>query len=226
MHISFLVALTSVLFFVFSSAANAVTITSWQLNDCDDQGCEGAKISLQVEGLGGNLYREGAKISLQVEGLGGNLYRVTQGLNLTMYDSGPETPMTTVQAVDWKALKDVVDVDLTGNPGGTWGTPQVDSNVTGQGCGGNGNDKICTSATSSDGVAFTALSTDGGGWSYWVYDVVATGGVLPVLDQHYGLDYGPATGRLISGVVPEPSASLVFAVGLGVVGSALRKRRS
>jgi hypothetical protein len=208
MHISFLVALTSVLFFVSSSAANAVTITSWQLDDCDDQGCEGAKISLQVEGLGGNLYR------------------VTQGLNLTMYDSGPETPMTTVQAVDWKALKDVVDVDLTGNPGGTWGTPQVDSNVTGQGCGGNGNDKICTSATSSDGVAFTALSTDGGGWSYWVYDVVATGGVLPVLDQHYGLDYGPATGRLISGVVPEPSASLVFAVGLGVVGSALRKRRS
>ena len=199
----------AVWFVLISSAmaASAATISSWTLTDCDDQGCEGAMISLTVEELPGDY-----------------LYRVTQGLNLTMYDSGSETPMTTIQAIDWKALKDVVEIHSFTAPGGDWDASLIDSNTTGAGCGGSGNDKVCTQE-SNGGVDFDDLATDADGWSYWVY-IVEAGGVLPVLDQSYGLDYGPARGRLISASVPEPSALLVFGVGFGAVLPALRRRRA
>jgi len=188
------------------------TVTDWTSTSCDDQGCEGAQISLKVEDLGAGRFR------------------VTQGLNLSLYNPGAEAPMSLVQAVGFKAVTNVTNVLSFSAPAGagSWDMPLIRSNTTGQGCRGNGNGKICA-AENTGGVAFSNLPTDGDGWSYWTY-IVEGSGVLSEEDQHYGLDYGPGNGRLISASpgakIPEPSAALVFGLGALVVGRATRRGTS
>ena len=129
---------------------------------------------------------------------------------------------TTVQAIGVKAIKNVTEILSFSAPAGTWAPPMMNKNITGAGCGGSGGDKLCASE-SSGGVAFGDLVTDADGWSYWTW-VVRGGRVLEAEDQHYGLDYGPKNGRLISAAIPEPSAALVFGLGALIAGGAIRRR--
>jgi hypothetical protein len=106
------------------ASAAPITVTSWVSTDCDSEGCEGAKISLQVDDLGGGQFK------------------ITQGLNLSMYDPGSEKAQSTVQTIGFKAVKNVTNIVSFSAPAGAWNLPMNGANVTGQGCSGKGKDKI------------------------------------------------------------------------------------
>ena len=130
--------------------------------------------------------------------------------------------------VEFKAISDWTSVALTSDPGGTWAAPieaNVSSSAAGPCTGGGSSDKICTSG-------FVDV-TSGGDYT-WTYNIVG-GTLLDVTSWHIGAQYadgeGRTTGQIIStdlsgggdGMIPEPSAGLLFAMGSLMVAGRLRR---
>lgn len=183
-------------------ASPAFATTSLVLDDCDAFGCRGSSISLEA--------------STTSTG-----YEITLTLDSTGYDEVRDG----VNQAGFKAIQGFTSVSLLSAPTAGWSNPIVAPI--------NSNGDVCaTSPSTSDHVCtagFVDVIADG---PYtWVFQVVG-GTLLPTSDWHIGFQYadgpGPARGKIISASgppVPEPSAALVFAAGLGAVGLRIGRRR-
>ena len=189
-----------VAFFGFAGAANAASIS---LDDCDDQGCQGVTLSLLVTESGG-------------------AYHVTYTINSDDY-TGDRLGLN---QVGFKTISGWTGVTLDSSPASSavpWADPVEAVNSSNNLCQkGSSSDKVCTSG-------FVDI-TDGGDFT-WEFTLTGSTLLDPV-DWHFGGQFadgpGIAQGEIISAVIPEPNAALVFSMGLLVVGRHLgtRKRKS
>lgn len=189
---------------LLSSAPAAATLV--MLDDCDASGCQGSSVSLEVNQTSPGVY----------------------SVKLTLDSTGFDESRDGVNQAGFKAIQDFSDVSLVSAPSAGWSDPiSAPINSNGDVCAASPSpsDQICT-------AGFVDIIADG---PYtWEFEVLG-GTLLPTSDWHIGFQYanapGPARGKIVSaqGVpavpVPEPSAALAFAVGLGVVGLRLGRRR-
>jgi hypothetical protein len=189
-----------VAFFGSAGVASALSIS---LDDCDAQGCQGVNLSLEVTEEGGTYH---VTLTIDAEDYTG----ARLGLN----------------QVGFKAISNWTGVTLDSSPASSavaWSNPVEAVNSSNTLCEkGTTSDKVCTAGF----VDITA-----GGEFTWEFTLVGST-LLDPLDWHIGGQFadgpGPTQGQIISAVVPEPSAALVFSLGLFLVGRHLgiRKRKA
>jgi hypothetical protein len=189
-----------VAFFGFAGAASAAPIT---LDDCDDQGCQGVTLSLEVTESGGT-------------------YHVTYTINADDY-TGDRLGLN---QVGFKTISDWTGVTLDSSPLSStvaWADPLEAVNSSNNLCQkGTASDKVCTSGF---------VDITGGGDFTWEFTLTGST-LLDPIDWHFGGQFadgsGPTQGEIISAAIPEPSAALVFSLGLLFVGRHLgiRKRKA
>jgi hypothetical protein len=199
---------TTLFVFALASSAQALTVGGPTCGSCD-----GSEITLEI-----------------VDNLD-STYSVTLTLDSTDYDESRDG----IAQIGFGGIQDWTSVALDSSPSGSaiaWSAP-VEANINSGSLCGNGSttDKICT-------WGFTDITAD----DEYVWEFTVTGGTLK--DEslwHIGGQYAdlsdltddnPKTpnGKVISedapgGVVPEPSAALVFGLGTLIAGSHLRRRR-
>jgi hypothetical protein len=189
-----------VAFFGFASGASAAPIT---LDDCDDQGCQGVTLSLEVT-------------------KSGDTYHVTYTINADDY-TGDRLGLN---QVGFKTISGWTSVTLDSSPLSStvaWADPVEAVNSSNNLCEkGTSSDKVCTSGF---------VDITGGGDFTWEFTLKGSTLLDPV-DWHFGGQFadgpGSARGEIISAAIPEPSAALVFPLGLLFVGRHLgiRKRKT
>lgn len=182
--------------------AQAGPITSVTIDDCDAQGCEGTSLFLSVE-----------------DNMDGT-FSVIQRINST----GFSEVRAGLNQVGFKAIKDWTAADLISAPTAGWLDPPLEANTSSGG--------LCTTGTNSGKVCthgFVDITTD----AVYTWEFLITGGtILDPADWHWGAQLanaaGPARGKIISaeptGVIPEPSAAVLFGLGALIVSG--RTRRS
>jgi hypothetical protein len=199
----FFLALFSAL--AVSSAAGA---TPSLFLDGDCNGCDGSTLFASAEDKGG-------------------FWEVTYTINTDGYND----ERIGFNQIGLKVIKDWDSASLFSAPNGVGNWSDVFEapvNANSQCSNLNGNsDKLCIFAENS------LLDIRGGGDFTWVFHVV--GGTIAE-EWHLGAQYadavGPARGKIISdegvpsdGVIPEPSAALLFGVGSLLVSRRIRSRR-
>jgi len=186
--------------FVFTAGfATVATADSITLNNCDSQGCKGSKLFLEAIDNGGSF-----SITLKLDA--DSYYGSRSGLN----------------QVGFLAVKDWTLVSLDYASAGTWGTP-VEGNTSAN--------NLCQNGSTTDKVCLPGyVDITGGGKFTWKFTL--TGGtLLPTEDWHIGGQYangpGATSGQIISATspIPEPTAALVFGVGMLVCSQAARRKR-
>jgi hypothetical protein len=189
-----------VAFFGFAGGTSAAPMT---LDDCDDQGCQGVTLSLEVTESGGT-------------------YHVTYTINADGY-TGDRLGLN---QVGFKTISNWKSVTLDSSPASSavpWTNPVEAVNSS---------NNLCEKGTSSDKVCTSGFVDITGGGDY-TWEFTLTGStLLDPIDWHFGGQFadapGTARGEIISAAIPEPSAALVFSLGLLVVGRHLgiRKRKA
>jgi hypothetical protein len=186
---------------LLATSAGAATIT---LDDCDSMGCAGSTVGLTV-----------------VDG-GAGTWDVTLTLDSTGY-FGAEDGV--VQA-GFKAISGASAVTLDSYSDGTWSTAKFAGISSNSLCAGPGEpDFGCTSG-------YANIETD----KVYTWNFTVTGGTLldtsdwAIKFQYCDQSETSCKGHILSAhepgnPVPEPSAALVFAVGLLVARPLLRHRR-
>jgi len=187
----------------FSGFAGGASAASISLDDCDDQGCQGVNLSLDVTEDGG-------------------AYHVT----LTIDADGYTGTRLGLNQVGFKAISGWTGVTLDSYPvssAGVWTDPVEAVNSS---------NNLCEKGTSSDKVCTSGFVDIMGGGDYtWVFTLTGST-LLDPSDWHIGGEFadgpGITQGQIISAAIPEPSAALVFSVGLFLVGRHLgiRKRKA
>lgn len=186
----------------FALSAQAGTITEVALDDCDAAGCEGSGLFLSVEDEGGTWL---VTYTIDTDGYTGN----RDGFNQIGF----------LAIKDWTSVALVsADPDLA-----SWSDPieaPVNSNSLCSNTNGD-SDKVCI---------YGFVDITGGGEYTWQFRV--TGGtLLETTDWHLGGQYAnnanATSGKIISAdvgaLVPEPSAALLFGVGVLVLNRARRR---
>jgi hypothetical protein len=167
----------------------------------------------------------GATGSLTIDDLGGGDYDVTWSMDFTGYE-GSDGNHKYLTEVAWKvtgfdnitalALDDPLDDPLAGEI--FW-----PSNVNNGGCDSSSPADFACVTLTSDGIDAT---TDG---SFSVVFNVEADGFDPTTGVSYRGAFGPENGWVISegagSVVPEPTAAVVFGLGMLVMGSHVRRQR-
>jgi hypothetical protein len=173
---------------------------------------------------------DGSEVTLEIVDNGGT-FDVTLSLDSTNYDESREG----IAQVGFGGIRNWTSVALIDSPAGSaiaWSDP-VESNISSSGlCSvGGSTDKVCTSG-------FTDLQTD----QVYVWKFVVTGGILQdVSEWHIGGQYADLQdllddnaqtphGKVMSesgsvSPVPEPSAPLIFGLGIVLSGLGIRTRR-
>jgi hypothetical protein len=180
--------------FGFAGGASALSIT---LDDCDAQGCQGLTLSLDVTESGG-------------------AYDVT----LTINADGYTGDRLGLNQVGFKAISDWTEVTLDSYPAAStvaWANPPAEAVTS--------SNALCEVGTESDKVCtYGFVDITGGGEFTWEFTLMGST-LLDPSEWHFGGQFangpGPAQGQLISAVIPEPSAAVVFSVGLFLVGRRL-----
>jgi hypothetical protein len=183
----------------------SASATSLSLTDCDSQGCEGSDVFLNVESAGGGNYN--ITLSLDSTGYYGNNDGVVQA--------------------GFKAIQGASSVSLVSFSDGSWSTAKFAGiNSNGLCSGGSEPGFVCTSGYANIETNKTYT------WTFFV-----EGGTQLDVDswaikfQYCDSSDEVCRGHLLSAhstggaPVPEPSAALVFAVGLLAASSKLRRRR-
>lgn len=189
-------------FVCLAGVASAGTMTELYLDSCNDLGCEGSTLRLNVDDQGDGTFL------------------VTYTINVSGY-TGDRTGFN---QIGWKAIQGASSVDLLSAEGGlgSWSDPTestVASNSTCDHTDGS-TDKWCI-----DG--FAALN---GGDMVFTY--LVTGGTLLdtgdwALSAQYADAVGETQGRIISAhapAIPEPSAAVLFGLGAVIVAGRTRRR--
>ena len=199
-----LTTLLSVL--LLATSAGAVTLT---LDDCDSQGCAGSDVSLSVLDNGNGTYN------------------ITLGLDSTGYTEGDDQDGV-VQA-GFKAIRGASSISLQSFSDGSWSSAKFAGISSNSLCSGPGEpDFGCTSG-------YANVETN----KVYTWDFLVTGGtMLDIDDWAIKFQYCDSTdercnGKIISAhgdgdpgtPVPEPSAALVFAGGMLIAATRLRRRR-
>ncbi len=182
------------------------------ITDCDAMGCEGSTLYLKVEGdpTGGFI----VTYTINVENYTGDLsgfnqigFKVIKDWTLgdtdTYLISGPIGSMT----ADWGEIFD----DPINSDNSLCDSSSGDT------------DKVCM--TGYTGGTSTADFIAGGEYT-WVFHI-ADGTLMDVSEWHLGAQYASSQfrhrGHIISAVVPEPTAALLFGLGAFVVARAARR---
>jgi hypothetical protein len=197
---------------VWAAAAHATSLTL-SAADCDalSGGCRGANLALDVADQG-----DGSFV-------------VTYTINTTGLNTGGGN-FTGLNQIGFLTIKDWTSVGLISAPNGVanWTDPIEAVVHSGALCTlSNGDpDKICSAAKNN------FLDMSGGGDFVWKFKVVG-GTELDTSEWHFSGQWtnelGPARGNIISvgapgsPPVPEPTAALLFAVGMLTVGQTLRR---
>ena len=182
----------------FATGAQALTVDL--PDDCES--CQGLTGSLEINDLGGTF---SVKLTLNSDGYTGDRLGLNQ--------------------VGFGGLGDWSSVSLVSSPSTGWADP-VGSPISSNGpCanGGAGGGKICTQGF---------VNITGGGDFVWEFNVV--GGTMKETPWHIGAQFanqaGGARGQILSeegtsssNPIPEPSAALIF--GVGVLAAARSGRR-
>jgi hypothetical protein len=170
----------------------------------------------------------GTVYTLEVSNVVGNSADVTFSADTSGFVQDPSKPVGFIQAINWSLPVTILTADLTGAPGdeALWDTGF--SNLSNGGC---GNDDKTQKICSEDAPTVTEAAL--GGTLVWEYEITFDGVLDPndLSGSHVGAKYNNADGR-VNGIltsleapaVPEPRAALAFAMGLAVVGTALRRR--
>jgi hypothetical protein len=184
-----------------AAAANADTI-SYPSGSCDSMGCEGSGLELTVEA-----------------GSAADTWDVSLTIDTTNYTGS----LPGISQVGFGAIEGWSSVSFVADPGGLWGTP-VASSLNNVPCASSQNNqhKVCV-------AGYVDVVTTPGDYTW---DFLVTGGTMMDTDSwHIGAQYqnaeGTSNGHIISTMtnpIPEPSAALVFAVGFGVISTAVRRR--
>jgi hypothetical protein len=164
---------------------------------------------------------QGSALSLSVNpGVAAGTWAVRLGIDSTNYFGS----LPGLNQVGFGAIKNWTGVTLDSFTAGSWGTP-VGAVVNNSACTvGENHFKICVNG-------FTDVKAAAG---LYEWNFTVTGGqVMVAEDWHLGGQYnsdqaGSVNGNIIStgaAPVPEPSAALVYALGLGAVSLGLRNRR-
>jgi hypothetical protein len=171
-------------------------------SDCGSQ-CQGTTLALEVIDNGGS-------------------FDVTLTINADGYSVPPSTRLGFNQ-VGFGAIQNWASVSLDSAPNASWVVDPLPANISSAGLCANGDNtgKVCTSGF---------VDITGGGDFKWEFTV--TGGTLqPLSDWHIGAQFADSAaairGQIISAGpggpnVPEPSAALIF--GVGVILAARRTR--
>jgi hypothetical protein len=187
--------------------ALAGTITEYTLDDCDDQGCDGASLKIMFDDIGNDMVI--VEYSVITDGT-----QERDGLN----------------QIGFLGIKNWDSAELLAAPNGVseWSDP-VSAPV-------NANSS-CSNVKSNGGKKKLCIhgyvDTTKPGEYTWKFKI--TGGYIVGEDDiHFGGQWanaaGPTSGKVISAnlpggaAVPEPSAALVFALGTLIVGSRLKRR--
>jgi len=187
--------------------AGSVSALTLNLNDCDSQGCAGSDVSLDVIDNGNGTFN------------------VTLGLDSTGYTNGAQQDGV-VQA-GFKAIQDATSVQLLSASDGTWSAATL-AGISSSGlcAGGASSDFVCTSG-------YANIETN----KTYTWNFLVTGGTqLDINSWAIKFQYCDSTdeeckGHLLSAhstaspPVPEPSAALVFAGGMLIAATKLRRRR-
>ena len=191
-----------VAFFGSAGGASALLIS---LDDCDDQGCQGLALSLDVTENAGTYH---VTYTIDADGYTGDRLGLNQ--------------------VGFKTISDWTGVTLDSYPASStvpWADPPFEAV--------NSSNNLCEKGTSSDKVCtygFVDIKTNRGEYT-WEFTLVGST-LLDPIDWHFGGQFadvpGPTQGQIISAAIPEPSAAVVFSVGLFFVGRHLgiRKRKA
>ena len=186
-------------------AANATLLT---LDDCDG-GCNGADVTLNVMNNGDGTFT------------------VLYSFDTTDYNG----PGDNLIQVGFKAIQGYTDADLVSVSHGSvsdWSlavTAPINSNGSPCSAGGNGTDKVCIYALDN----LLSANAD----QTYVFEFLITGGSeMDDDDWHFGGQWGdtsPDRGQILSDEkdappIPEPSAALLFGIGVVTVGRSLRRR--
>jgi hypothetical protein len=191
--------------FVGAAAANATSLT---LDNCDG-GCNGADVTLDVTNNNNGTFT------------------VLYTFDTTEYNG----PGDYLVQVGFKTIQGYTDADLVSVSHGSvsdWSlavTAPVTSNGSPCTAGGDGTDKVCIYALDN----LLSANAD----QIYVFEFLVTGGTeMDDDDWHFGGQWGdtsPARGQILSDEkgappIPEPSAALLFGIGVVTVGRSLRRR--
>jgi hypothetical protein len=186
--------------------AQAGTITEYTLDDCDDQGCDGASLKLTIEDVGNDMFI--AEYSIITDGTQTRL-----GMN----------------QIGFLGIKDYDTAELIGAPNGldAWGDV-IEGPIAANSTCSKTNDntsKLCVTGfvDMSDPDEYT-----------WTFKING-GEILGEEDIHFSGQWANSAGRtpgmvlsanLPGAAVPEPSSALVFAIGTLLVTSRLKRRQT
>jgi hypothetical protein len=179
--------------FGFASGASALSIT---LDNCDNQGCQGVTLFLDVTGSSA-------------------AYNVTLTINADSY-TGTRLGLN---QVGFKAISNWTSATLDSSPTGAWAAPVEAVNSSNNLClQGTSTDKVCTHGfvDITGGGDFT--------WAFTVVGGTLLDPLDWHIGGQFANGPGIAQGELISAAIPEPTAALVFALGFGIVIAAVRRR--
>ncbi len=162
---------------------------------------------------------QGSTVSLSVDPAGGGNWDVTLTLDTTNYDGSPDG---VVQA-GFKAISGITnsDISLTASPDASWSDPKL------AGISANG---LCTGAGEADFVCTAGYTDVTANPAIYTWGFTVEGGALltewSIKFQYCDSGDESCRGNIISEpgiLVPEPSAALVFAVGLLIAASHRRR---
>lgn len=213
----FAIAIATIGLIAISTSASAA---NWTLDDCDAFGCKGSTLELDVQQIGSTDH-----------------YNVTLTIDTTNY-FGDKAGFN---QVGFLAIRNWDSVMLTSNPDGT--LADFSDPVSAP----TNSNSLCdnTKSTNKKKVCSSGFAETTGGEQTWSFEVWG-GTLMDVQDWHIGAQYADpglvasissGTGETIAvrsqgdiistgeNAVPEPTAALVFAMGFGIVGSAVRRRR-
>jgi len=184
--------------------AAAGTITEYTLDDCDDQGCDGASLKITIDDLGNDMFL--VDYTVTTDGT-----QSSDGLN----------------QIGFLAITGWDDVELTAAPNGLseWSDPVSAPTNANSTC---SNVKATNTKVCIYGFVDTT-NPDDYTWSF----KFSGGSIVAEEDIHFGGQWAdgpaPTAGTIISAglpgeTIPEPSAALVFAIGAVIVGSRVKRR--
>ena len=206
------VALVTAMLLLSASTASALTL-NFTAAESEAAGARGSLLSLEVNQTGGTVIDPIWTVLMTLDTT--SYYGTRAGFNQIGFGA----------IKDWDSVLLISVTDPFSNDiASDWTTAQA-GNIT-SGFGSPCTDhpdlfKICV-----DG--YSDVKTLMGAY-VWEFEIVG-GDVQDIDEWHWGGQYsdlgmpGPTEGWIISAVIPEPSAALVFAIGFGVISAAQRKQ--
>jgi len=169
----------------------------------------------------------GATVSLDVVATGAGEFDVTYTIDFTGFDrvEAAATNHTYLTSIGFKAFEKgltAADVLLMSAPNSSWADPIL-GNISNAGCvDGTSAELVCTNG-------LLAIPDEDAAPQVFSWDFEVSGALLKTDEWSIRGAFGRANGWVISESgtpIPEPTSALLFAVGFGVAGGAVRRRKN